>query len=68
MIILATGAKTYNGHVEGADDAHVVTAEQVLEGNANVGPRVVIADWRCDWVGLGLAEMLALDGCQVRLG
>ncbi len=67
VIILATGAKTYNGHVEGADDAHVVTAEQVLEGNANVGPRVVIADWRCDWVGLGLAEMLALDGCQVRL-
>jgi NADPH-dependent 2,4-dienoyl-CoA reductase/sulfur reductase-like enzyme len=28
---------------------------------------VVIADWRCDWIGLGLAEKLARDGCRVRL-
>ena len=27
----------------------------------------MIADWRCDWVGLGLAELLARDGCHVRL-
>jgi NADH dehydrogenase FAD-containing subunit len=27
----------------------------------------VVADWRCDWIGLGLAEKLALDGCHVRL-
>ena len=26
-----------------------------------------MADWRCDWVGLGLAERLARDGCHVRL-
>jgi hypothetical protein len=38
----------------------------VLQG-ANVGARVVIADWRCDWVGLGLAERLARNGSQVRL-
>lgn len=31
------------------------------------GTRVVIADWRCDWVGLSLAERLARDGCYVRL-
>ncbi len=67
VIILATGAKAFERDLEDADDAHVVSAEQVLEGNVNVGTRVVIADWRCDWVGLGLAEMLARDGCQVRL-
>jgi hypothetical protein len=39
----------------------------VLRDEANVGNSVVIADWRCDWVGLGLAEKLARAGCRVRL-
>lgn len=33
-----------------------------IRGEANV----VIADWRCDWVGFGVAEMLARSGCHVR--
>lgn len=66
-VILATGATPYVPTIAGADEAHVVTAWQVLEGNANVGARAVIADWRCDWVGLGLAERLARNGCHVRL-
>ena len=53
--------------IEGADDAHVVDAWQVMNGEANVGQSVVVADWRCDWVGLGLAEKLVRDGCPVRL-
>ena len=53
--------------IEGAEEAHVVDAWQVLGEEANVGASVVIADWRCDWVGLGLAEKLARDGCRVRL-
>ena len=44
-----------------------VDAWQVLKGEANVGHSVVVADWRCDWIGLGLAEKLARDGCRVRL-
>jgi len=67
VVVLATGAKPYVADIAGADDAHIVEAWQVLQGNANVGGRVVIADWRCDWVGLGLAERLARDGCHVRL-
>jgi hypothetical protein len=39
----------------------------VLRGEANVGSSVVVADWRCDWIGLGIAEKLARDGCRVRL-
>ena len=42
-------------------------AWKVLRGEANVGSRVVIADWRCDWTGLGLAEKLARSGCRVTL-
>ncbi|MCZ4354472.1 FAD-dependent oxidoreductase [Roseovarius aestuarii] len=66
VVILATGALPYTPFIEGADTAHVVDAWAVLQG-ANVGARVVLADWRCDWIGLGLAERLARDGCHVRL-
>ena len=66
-VILATGATPYRPGIEGASEAHVVDAWEVLEGRANVGARAVIADWRCDWVGLGLAEKLARDGCHVQL-
>ncbi len=65
-VILATGASAYTPDQVMLDGAHAVHANQILEG-ANVGTRVVIADWRCDWVGLGLAERLARDGCSVRL-
>ena len=35
-------------------------AEQVLAS-------VLIADWRCDWIGMGIAEKLVRAGCRVRL-
>ena len=67
VVILATGAVPYTPPIEGSEEGHVVSAWQVLRGEANVGSRVAIADWRCDWIGLGLAEQLARDGCHVRL-
>lgn len=66
-VIIATGAKPYSPPIEGRDSGHVVEAWDVLTGTANPGSRVLIADWRCDWVGMGLAEKLARDGRHVRL-
>jgi len=66
-LILATGGKPRWPTVEGAESGHLVDSWQVLRGEANVGSSVVVADWRCDWVGMGIAEKLARDGCSVRL-
>jgi 2,4-dienoyl-CoA reductase-like NADH-dependent reductase (Old Yellow Enzyme family) len=66
-VIVATGARPYRPSIEGEDEAHLVDAWQVLAGEANVGARVLVADWRGDWVGMGIAEKLARDGCHVRL-
>ena len=65
MVIVATGAQAARPEIEG--EGHIVEAYDVVRGTANVGSSVVIADWRCDWVGLGVAEKLARDGCRVRL-
>ncbi len=66
-VIVATGARPRRPPIEGEEGAHIVDSWQVLKGEANVGGSVVVADWRCDWVGLGIAEKLARDGCRVRL-
>ena len=66
-VIIATGAKPWRPDIEGSDEAHVVDAWAVIAGEANVGSAVAIADWRGDWVGIGVAEKLARDGCSVRL-
>ena len=66
-VILATGATPYMPDVEIDDDVHAANVWQVLKGEINPGASVVIADWRCDWVGVGLAEKLARDGSHVRL-
>ncbi len=65
-VIVATGAVPYLPPIEG-EGSHVVDGWSVITGKANVGKRVVIADWRSDWVAFGVAEMLARNGCDVRL-
>lgn len=66
-VILATGARPYCPPIPGAEGEHVVTAWQVLDDPGRVQGSVVIADWRCDWVGLGVAQKLAIAGHAVRL-
>lgn len=67
VVVLATGATPRVVEIEQSEDAHVVGAWDVVSGKLRTGNSVVVADWRCDWIGLGLAEMLARDGCRVRL-
>lgn len=66
-IIMATGATPYLPKVDIGGDVHVADAWQILKGETKAGSAVVIADWRCDWVGLGLAEKLVLEGSHVRM-
>ena len=66
-IILATGAKPYWPEFERNGSLHVLDAWQILQDEEKVGKNVVIADWRSDWIGMGLAEKLALQGCNVTL-
>lgn len=67
VVVLATGAEPRGDIIEGQEEAHVVEAWDVIRDEANVGASVVVADWRCDWVGMGVAEKLARAGCHVRL-
>jgi len=65
-VVVATGSSVLPIDFEGAGKAHVLTAEEVLSG-ASTGGNVLVADWRCDWVGIGLAMRLASEGRHVRL-
>ncbi len=71
VVIIATGATPFRPDkdlvMEISEDVHAVDAWQVLRDEVKVGANVVIADWRCDWIGVGLAEKLARDGCSVKL-
>jgi hypothetical protein len=66
-VVVATGGLPFRPDFEGAGEAHVVDSWAVIRGEANVGGSVVVADWKNDWIGLGVAHKLALDGCHVRL-
>ncbi|MEM8497771.1 MAG: FAD-dependent oxidoreductase [Pseudomonadota bacterium] len=66
-VIVATGATPYRPDVEIDQRTHAVDAWQILNDEVTPGASVVIADWRCDWVGMGLAEKLAREGVHVRL-
>jgi len=68
VVVVATGARPRRPHLELAGDPIVLDAWQVLLGEPVPPGRVAIADWRCDWVGLGLADLLARRGHPVTLG
>lgn len=68
VVIVATGAGPRRPPLELTGDAVVLDAWQVLQGAAIPDGRIVVADWRCDWIGLGMAELLAERGRKVTLG
>jgi len=66
-VIVATGSRPYRAPFAGDDEIQVVDAGDVLTGAVRTGGSVVIADERCDWVGMGVAEKLVREGRHVRL-
>jgi 2,4-dienoyl-CoA reductase-like NADH-dependent reductase (Old Yellow Enzyme family) len=67
-VIVATGAVPRVPALELVDAPVVLTAWDVLRGAGVPAGRVVVADWRCDWIGLGIANLLAGRGHRVTLG
>jgi len=67
-VVVATGAQPHSIALELADGAHCVNAWDVVSGvELPRHGRVVVADWRSDWVGLGTALLLAERGHRVTL-
>ncbi|NKB61797.1 MAG: NAD(P)-binding protein [Gammaproteobacteria bacterium] len=66
-VIAATGATPYQPDIPGAEDAHVIDSWDLLRKKEKPGVNVLIADWRSDWIGLGVAEYLARNGSSVTL-
>lgn len=63
-VIVATGATPYRPPLELDDALPVFESWDVIKSNGADLPkgRIVVADWRCDWIGLGVAEMIARSG------
>ncbi len=68
VVVVATGAVPRVPELEVMDEPVVRTAWDVFSGCALPAGRVVVADWRCDWNGLGAAIALAQQGHKVTLG
>ncbi|WP_309083956.1 FAD-dependent oxidoreductase [Chelativorans sp.] len=66
-IIVATGARPYHPPLEGGGSLKIVDAWDVLTGKADVAGSIVVADWRCDWIGIGMAVRFARNGNRVQL-
>jgi pyruvate/2-oxoglutarate dehydrogenase complex dihydrolipoamide dehydrogenase (E3) component len=66
-VIVATGSIARKPDIEVNDDPVLLDARDVIGGAEVPSGRVVVADWRCDWVGLGVAQLLAERGRNVSL-
>ncbi|PZQ96101.1 MAG: oxidoreductase [Cereibacter sphaeroides] len=66
-VLVATGSTPVDMEVVGAEAKNPVDAQDILTGKATAGARVIVADWRGDWIGIGIAILLQRRGHDVRL-
>jgi 2,4-dienoyl-CoA reductase-like NADH-dependent reductase (Old Yellow Enzyme family) len=68
LVIVATGARPYRPPLEIADSPWIADAWEVIRHPQNAPEgKIVVADSRGDWVGLGAARLLAAAGHEVTL-
>ena len=65
---LATGAVPYLPQIETDGAMQILDACDVLRRDVKARRKVVIADWRADWIGPELAELLSGEGSTRALG
>lgn len=67
-LIIATGAVPYfPAEVEGIHLPHVATTWEILNRTKKAGKKVVIADWKGDMPGIGVAMYLRDQGCDTEI-
>ncbi len=67
VVIVATGARPRRPPLNLRGEPVVLDAWQVIRGERSPAGHVVVADFKCDWIGLGVAELLARSGHRVTL-
>jgi 2,4-dienoyl-CoA reductase-like NADH-dependent reductase (Old Yellow Enzyme family)/thioredoxin reductase len=67
FVVVATGARPRHPEIEVMGEPTVLDAWQVIQGAEVPSGRTVVADWRGDWVGIGVARLLAERGRRVTL-
>ena len=67
VIIVATGSSPRMPKAEIGEGINAVHGIDIITGAKKAGTRVVIYDWLADWIGVGIAEMLASEGSHVTL-
>ncbi|PHX61029.1 MAG: oxidoreductase [Actinobacteria bacterium] len=70
LVVIATGALPYAPLIEtlaGEVNSPVVNSWEVLNGAELPAGEILVADWRGDWIGLGVATLIAQRGHSVTL-
>ena len=66
-VVVATGARPHRPALELVGEPVVLDAWEVIGGAQPPPGHVVVADWRGDWIGIGVARLLAAQGHRVTL-
>ena len=67
FVVVATGARPRHPEIEVMGEPTVLDAWEVIRGAEIRRGHTVVADWRGDWVGIGVARLLAERGERVTL-
>ena len=67
LVVVATGGRPYLPPLEVMGSPCLLDAWEVIGGTTPGHGHVVVADWRSDWIGPGVARLLAARGRRVTL-